>query len=159
MAEYELSFERLLDATPAELWATWTDPELIKQWWCPRPYTTPECEIDLSPGGRFYTLMKGEDFEFKGEACILEVVPNERIVWTSALRPGFAPRDFPADGSEGFPFTAVHSFADAGDGRTRYTATTIHKDAADRDKHGQMGFEGGWGTCAEQMAKVARSLR
>jgi uncharacterized protein YndB with AHSA1/START domain len=159
MAEYELSFERLLDATPAELWATWTDPELIKQWWCPRPYTTPECEIDLSPGGRFITVMKGEDFEFRGVACILEVVPYKRIVWTSALHPGFAPREFAADGSEGFPFTAVHTFDDAGDGRTRYTATTIHKDAADRDKHGQMGFEGGWGTCAEQMAEVARSLR
>ena len=158
MAEYELTVERMLDATPAQLWRTWTDPELIKQWWCPRPYETPECEIDLRPGGRFYTLMKGADFEFKGEACILEVVPEKRIVWTSALLPGFAPREFAADGSEGFPFTAIHSFDDAGDGRTRYRATAIHKNAADRDAHGQMGFAGGWGTCAEQMAEVARGL-
>lgn len=159
MAEYELTVERTLDATPAQLFRTWTDPELIKQWWCPRPYETPECEIDLRPGGRFYTLMKGPDFEFKGEACILEVVPGERIVWTSALLPGFAPRAFKEDGSEGFPFTAVHRFEDAGDGRTHYSATAIHKNAADRDAHGTMGFEGGWGTCAEQMAEVARSLR
>ena len=159
MAEkYELTFERILDAPRDLLFQAWTDPELIKKWWCPRPYETPECEIDLRPGGRFYTLMKGPDFEFKGEACILEAVPAARIVWSSALLAGFAPREFAADGSEGFPFTAIHTFEDAGEGKTRYTATTVHKNAADRDKHGQMGFESGWGTVAEQMAEVARTL-
>ena len=155
MAEkYELTFERILDAPRDLLFQAWTDPELIKKWWCPRPYETPECEIDLRPGGRFYTLMKGPDFEFKGEACILEAVPAARIVWSSALLAGFAPREFAADGSEGFPFTAIHTFEDAGEGKTRYTATTVHKNAADRDKHEEMGFHDGWGTVTAQLADL-----
>jgi uncharacterized protein YndB with AHSA1/START domain len=158
MAEYELTVERTLDATPAQLWRTWTEAELIRQWWAPKPYDTPECEIDLRPGGRFFTRMTGPDLDFAGEACVLEVVPEDRIVWTSAMLPGFAPREFMGDGCDGFPFTAVHRFADAGDGKTRYTATAIHQNAADRDAHEQMGFEAGWGTCAEQMAEVARRL-
>ncbi len=150
--------ERRLDAPRALLWQAWTDPELIKRWWAPRPFETPECAIDLRPGGRFFTRMKGADFEFEGTACILEAVPDERIVWSSALGPGFVPRDFPADGSGGFPFTAIHSFVDSGDGGTRYTARVLHRNAADRDAHAAMGFEHGWGVCADQMAEVARSL-
>lgn len=159
MAEkYELMVERMLDATPAQLWQAWTDPERIKRWWCPRPFETPECEIELRPGGRFYTHMTGPDFDFKGTACILEAVPGERIVWTSALDGGYAPKEFPGDGSLGFPFTAIHSFEDKSDGTTRYTARALHRNAADRDAHAVMGFEHGWGVCAEQMAEVARSL-
>jgi uncharacterized protein YndB with AHSA1/START domain len=158
MAEYDLTVERTLDATPAQLFAAWGDPELIKQWWCPRPFETTECDIDLRPGGRFHTRMKGPDFDFSGESCILEVVPDRRIVWSSAMLPGFVPREFAGDGCDGFPFTAVHSFEEAGDGKTRYTATVIHKNAADRDAHAAMGLDSGWATCAEQMAEVARTL-
>ena len=37
----------------------WTEAEHIKRWWSPRPYQTPECEIELRPGGKFYTRMTG----------------------------------------------------------------------------------------------------
>ena len=156
--KYELTVERRLDATPEGLTRAWTDPELIKQWWCPRPYETTECEIDLRPGGRFFTRMRGPDFDFAGESCILEVVPGRRIVWTSALLGGFVPRDFAGDGSEGFPFTAIHEFEDDGVGGTHYKATVRHRSEADRDAHAAMGFAGGWATCAEQMAEVARTI-
>ena len=91
-------------------------------------------------------------------ACILEVVPGERIVWTSALGPAYRPNTFADDGCGGFPFTAIHSFADAGNGQTRYTATVMHRNAADAQAHAAMGFHDGWGTCADQLGEVARSL-
>jgi uncharacterized protein YndB with AHSA1/START domain len=155
----DLKLERTLDAPRDLVWKAWTAPEHIKRWWAPRPYQTPEVEIELKPGGIFYTRMTGPDgFDFKGTACILEVVPGKRIVWTSALQGGYRPNEFTADGCNGFPFTAIHTFEDAGDGQTRYTATVMHGNAKDAEAHAAMGFDSGWATCAEQMAEVARTL-
>jgi len=155
----DLKIERTLDAPRDLVWKAWTDAEHIKRWWAPRPYETPEVEIDLKPGGIFYTRMTGPDgFDFKGNACVLEVVPGERIVWTSALGQGYRPNEFQPDGCGGFPFTAIHTFEDAGGGKTRYTATVLHRNAADRDAHAAMGFQDGWGTCADQLGEVAREL-
>lgn len=158
-AATDLTIERTLDAPRDLVWQAWTDPEQIKRWWAPRPYLTPEVEIELRAGGKFRTVMTGPDgFHEAGTACILEVVPGERIVWTSALKDGYRPNAFAADGCGGFPFTAMHSFADAGDGQTLYTVTVLHKDAADAGAHAAMGFQDGWGTCADQLGEVARSL-
>jgi uncharacterized protein YndB with AHSA1/START domain len=158
--ETDLVLERILDAPRALMWKAWTSPEHIKRWWAPRPYETPEVEIELRPGGIFSTRMTGPDgFDFKGIACILEAVEGERIVWTSALGPGYRPKDpDPAD-CGGFPFTAIHTFEDAADGKTRYRAVVLHRNAADRAAHDRMGFQDGWGTCADQLAEVARSLK
>jgi uncharacterized protein YndB with AHSA1/START domain len=155
----DLKLERLLDAPRDLVWKAWTNPEHIKRWWAPRPYETPEVELDLRPGGRFYTRMTGPDgFDYSGTACMLEVLPGERIVWSTTMREDYRPNEFTDDGCNGFPFTAVHTFADSGDGKTRYTATVMHATAADAEKHAAMGFEDGWGTCAEQLAEVAKSL-
>ena len=155
----DLKLEKILDAPPDLVWKAWTDPEHIKRWWAPRPYQTPEVEIELRPGGKFYSLMTGpEGFHEAGTACILEVVPGERIVWTTALGADYRPNDFQPDGCGGFPFTAIHTFEDAGGGKTRYTATVLHKNAADAEAHSKMGFHDGWGTCADQLAEVARHL-
>ena len=54
--------------------------------------------------------------------------------------------------------TAIITFADAGDGKTRYKAVALHKDVADRDKHEKMGFHDGWGTIAGQLEELAQSL-
>jgi uncharacterized protein YndB with AHSA1/START domain len=155
----DLKIERTLDAPRDLVWTAWTDPEHIKRWWAPRPYQTPECEIELHPGGKFYTLMTGpEGFHEAGTACILEAVPGERIVWTSALGEGYRPNEFPPEGCGAFPFTAIHTFEDAGGGKTRYTATVMHRNTADRDAHAAMGFQDGWGTCADQLGEVAQEL-
>ena len=72
--------------------------------------------------------------------------------------PGYRPKVFADDGCNGLSFTAIHTFEDSGDGKTLYTATVLHKDAADAEAHAAMGFHDGWGTCADQLAEVARSL-
>jgi uncharacterized protein YndB with AHSA1/START domain len=156
----DLVLERVLDAPRALVWQAWTDPEHVKRWWAPRPYQTPECEIDLRAGGKFYTRMTGPDgFDNAGTGCFLEIVPGERVVWTSALGEGWRPNDLgPAD-CGGFPFTAIMSFEDMGDGRTRYRAVAMHRNAADSEAHARMGFHDGWGTCADQLGEVAQSLK
>ena len=48
----DLVLERTVDVPPAQVWAAWTDPELLKVWFCPAPWRVSECAIDLRPGGR-----------------------------------------------------------------------------------------------------------
>ena len=152
----DLVVERLLDAPRALVWKAWTNPEHLRKWWAPRPYETPECELDLRPGGGFCTRMTGPDgFDSAGTGCFLEIVEGEKIVWTSALLPGWRPAPAGEHGCGDFTFTAIVTLEDEGDGRTRYRAVALHASEADRDTHAKMGFEEGWGTCADQLGEVA----
>lgn len=59
---------------------------LLKQWFCPAPWSVKHTEIDLRPGGIFKTIMvspEGQEFPHMG--CFLEVVPQEGLVFTDAL--------------------------------------------------------------------------
>ncbi len=145
-----------VDVPPTVVWAAWTEPERLVQWFTPRPWTTPECEIDLRPGGVFRTLMRGPDGEEGGgTGCYLEVVPNERLIWTGALGPGFRPNP-KEDMAIDMVFTAIISM-EAIDGGTRYTAAVMHADPAGAKQHAEMGFFDGWGTCLDQLVEYIKS--
>ena len=156
----DLIIERTLDAPIELVWEAYTNPEHIKQWFAPKPYQITECELDLRPGGIFRIRMVGPDGFDTGHGvpgCVLEAVDREKLTWTSALGPGYRP-NLSGEGCESFPFTAVVTFADAGNGKTAYRAVALHKDVADREKHEQMGFHEGWGTVAGQLEEFAQSL-
>lgn len=156
----DLVLERTLNAPIDLVWKAYTNPEHIKRWFAPRPYEITECELDLKPGGIFRIRMVGPDNFDTGHGtpgCVLEVVEREKLVWTSALGPGYRPNEM-GEGCESFPFTAVITFADAGNGKTTYKAVALHKDSADRDTHENMGFQDGWGTVAAQLEEFAQSL-
>jgi Activator of Hsp90 ATPase homolog 1-like protein len=70
--------------------------------------------------------------DFPNTGCYLEVVPNERLVWTDALLPGYRPSEKPF-------MTAMIALEKQGKG-TRYTATAIHRDEAGKKQHENMGF-------------------
>lgn len=88
----DLSFIRTVDVPRQLVWRAWTEPELLKQWFCPLPWKTIDCEIDPRPGGIFRTTMQStEGQDFPNSGCYLEVIPNEKLVWTNALLQGFRP--------------------------------------------------------------------
>jgi uncharacterized protein YndB with AHSA1/START domain len=156
---YDLVLERTLDAPRDLVWRAWTDPEHLKKWWAPRPYETIECVMELRPGGTFSFRMTGPDgFDSIEQGCFLDIVEREKLVWTTALLADFRPAPAQAEGCAGLAMTAVITFDDAGEGRTRYRAVAMHRNEADRDAHEQMGFHDGWGTVAGQLEEVARSL-
>ena len=157
----DLSFERIVDAPKELIWKAWTQPEHLKPWFCPLPWKTIVCEIDLRPGGIFRTVMLSpEGKEFPNLGCYLEVAENEKLVWTNALLPGFRPAPIAAHSTGeavDFFFTATIQLAAHGTG-TRYTATVRHGDETARKKHADMGFEQGWGIALDQLlAYVGRA--
>jgi uncharacterized protein YndB with AHSA1/START domain len=155
----DLNFERIVDVPREFIWRAWTSPEHLKPWFCPLPWTTIDCKIDLRPGGIFHTVMRSpEGQEFPNAGCYLEVIENERLVWTNALLPGFRPAPTPVakpDGQLEFFFTAMIDLA-AHNGGTKYTATVIHADEAGCKKHEAMGFKEGWGKALDQLVALAK---
>lgn len=158
-SKLDLSFTRIVDVPRSLVWRAWTEPELLKPWFCPLPWKTIDCEIDLRPGGIFHTTMQSpEGQEFPNSGCYLEIIPQTKLVWTNALLPGFHPSLPTATcGSDdaNFMFTAMIELADHAGG-TRYSATVIHADEAGCKKHAEMGFEGGWGTALDQLVAMVK---
>ena len=158
-AKLDLSFTRLIHVPRHLVWRAWTEPALLKPWFCPLPWQTIDCEIDLRPGGIFRTTMQSpEGQKFPNAGCYLEVIPQTKLAWTNTLLPGFRPSLPTATcGSDevNFMFTATIELADHAGG-TRYTATVIHADEVGCKKHAAMGFEGGWGTALDQLVAMIK---
>ncbi len=147
----ELVLTRLIDAPREKLFRAWTDPELLRQWFAPRPWTTPVAQTDVRPGGASRVVMRGPDgLEVSSQGVYLEVVPNARLVFTDAYTQAWEPSQKPF-------MTVILTFADEG-GKTRYTARVRHWTAADREAHEQMGFYQGWAQCTDQLEALVATL-
>lgn len=147
----ELVLSRLIDAPREKVWRCWTDPELMKLWFVPKPWTLAAADIDVRPGGRSNVTMRDPDGkEYPNPGVYLEVVPNEKLVFTDAFTDGWQTSEKPF-------FVGVLTFEDEG-GKTRYTARARHWTKEDTDAHARMGFHEGWGQCADQLEEVARTL-
>lgn len=148
--QLDLRLERLVDVPRELVWAAWTRPEHVCKWFTPAPWSVANCEIDLRPGGKFLVVMRSpEGQEFPNDGCYLEVVPQERLVFTDTLLPGYRPAANPF-------MTAVITFEQRGAG-TLYTATAMHRDEESRRKHEAMGFQQGWGKALDQLVALAKT--
>jgi uncharacterized protein YndB with AHSA1/START domain len=146
----DLVLERIVDVPRELVWRAWTEPEYLKPWFCPVPWKVTECEIDLRPGGVFKTIMQGPEGQVSPNVgTYLEIVPNERLVWTDALQPGFRPSENPF-------MTGIIMFEPHGEG-TRYIAMARHKDEAVRAQHEEMGFHEGWGIALDQLVAMVKA--
>ena len=151
MSDRELVLTRLIDAPREKLYRAWTDAALLKQWFAPLPWTTPHAELDVRPGGASNIVMRspeGNDMPCPG--VFLEVVPNQRLVFTDAYTSAWQPSQKPF-------MTVILTFEDEG-GKTRYTARVRHWTVADREAHEKMGFHQGWGQCADQLTALVAKL-
>jgi uncharacterized protein YndB with AHSA1/START domain len=150
---HELVLELILDAPKEKLYRGWTEPELMKQWFAPKPWTTPKVVTDVRPGGATLVVMRspeGQDMPNPGQW--LEVIPNRKLVFTDAFTGDWRPKD-------GAPFfVAAIEFEDAGPGKTKYTARARHWTAEAKAQHEQMGFIPGWTICARQLEELAKTI-
>jgi uncharacterized protein YndB with AHSA1/START domain len=154
----DLVLERIIEVKPETVWKAWTQPEHVKKWFTPAPWKTVHCVIDLRPGGIFETTMQSpEGDKFPNAGCYLEVVPNKKLVWTSALKPDFRPAAKAENGADNLLFTGIILIEPHTKG-CKYTAIVMHSSEADKQKHEQMGFHDGWGAALDQLVAAASSI-
>jgi len=149
---HQLVLDRILDAPREKLWRCWTDPALLKQWFCPRPWYVSEARIDLRPGGEFFSVMNGPEGErHDNVGCFLHIEENRRLVTTDAFTADWRP--------VGQPFMVAEvTFEDTDDGKTRYLARAMHWTEEAKKTHEAMGFHDGWNTAADQLEALARTI-
>jgi len=149
---FDLVLERIIDASPEKVFKAYTDPAILAQWFAPKPWKIVDPIIEPRVGGRFNFIMHGPDGEvFPNSGVFLEVVPNRRIITTDAFTSDWKP--------SGQPFMVARvEMEPTADGKTKYTATASHWNADAMKQHEQMGFHEGWGTVADQLAEIVKTL-
>jgi uncharacterized protein YndB with AHSA1/START domain len=143
----DFAIERFIDAPARLVWDALTKPEHLKEWYMPRSWgQVSRAEIDVRPGGIIsidITVANGQEVPNVG--CILDVVPMERLVWTSMLFPGYRPAVF-----DDIPITAVMTMETVGTG-TRYVFTALHRNEADFETNKTSGFYQGTEIAVDQL--------
>jgi uncharacterized protein YndB with AHSA1/START domain len=144
---HELVITRLIDAAPDKVWDIMTNRQ--EEWWCPKPW---RAEFDVNerrPGGRNEVTMYGPEGEIHPHNGIyLAYDEGRRFVSTDAIQGDFEPHG---------PFMiGIWEIEPEGTG-TRYTARARHWTEADSKRHEEMGFEEGWGACADQLKALCEA--
>jgi uncharacterized protein YndB with AHSA1/START domain len=131
-ADREIHIERVFDAPRDRVFAVYTDPRLIPEWWGPRDTTTVVDEMDVRPGGSWRFVMRSADGSESGfRGVYREVTPPERIVQT-----------FEWEGMPGHICVETATFEDLGD-RTKVTTVSLFHTTEERDGMLGSGMEGG----------------
>ena len=128
----EIHIERVFDAPRDRVFAVYTDPELIPEWWGPRGTIAVVDQMDVRPGGSWRFVFPepdGTETAFRG--TYREITPPERIVQT-----------FEWEGMPGHVSVETATFEDLGD-RTKVTTTSIFHTTEERDGMLGSGMEGG----------------
>jgi uncharacterized protein YndB with AHSA1/START domain len=143
----ELTVSRVVDASPAEAFRAWTDPEEIKRWFGPGEFNTPEAEVDLRPGGGYRFVMHapgGNPMPISG--TYHEVEEPSRLVYTWKW-------EVPGMGDDESLVSV--EFRDLGGDRTEIVLTHSRYPDAHGPEPYRMGWEGGFDKFETLFAKAA----
>jgi uncharacterized protein YndB with AHSA1/START domain len=147
-AEREIHIERVFDAPRDRVFAVYTDPALIPEWWGPRDTTTVVDTMDVRAGGTWRFVMHGADGTESGfRGTYREIVPPERIVQT-----------FEWEGMPGHVAVETAVFEDLGE-QTKVTTTSIFHTTEERDGMLGSGMEGGLNETYERLDEVLARLQ
>ncbi len=151
----DLVFERFIDAPTRLVWEALTKPEHVKEWYMPKAWgRVSRAEMDVRPGGIFRIDIAVEDGrDVPNVGCFLEVVPMERLVWTSMLFPEYRPAVF-----DDIPITAIITMESVGSG-TRYVFTALHRDEADFETNKTSGWQQGTEIALDQLVAHVTSMK
>ncbi len=146
-SSHELVMERTFDAPRELVFQAWTDPAHVAQWWGPRHFTNPVCEVDARAGGKINIHMQSPDGEvYPMSGLFDEVVEPERLVLTAGA----------VDDEDGEPQLLVRTtvtFEDV-DGRTKLTMHAVVIKATVAAQDALAGMEEGWSQSFERLGEL-----
>ena len=152
--EQEFIVEREFAAPQTLMFAVFTQPEHLKRWWAPKPYTVPTCTVDLRPGGIWhYSMRSPEGQEHWARSIYREIAPPEKLVYTSTFA------DEHANPTEGLPehLTTVIFTEEAG--KTRVTALIQFAKLADMEFAASMGMVQGMNMTWDSLIEYIQELQ
>ncbi len=115
---------RIYDAPRELVFAAWTNPKHLAQWWGPDGFTTTTSAFDMRPGGVWRFVMHGPDGrDYENRITFIEIVRPERLVYEHGG----------GEDVEPVQFRTTVTFEDVG-GRTRLTMRGVFPSAAERDR-------------------------
>ena len=146
----KIKVEREFAAPVANVWAAWTQAELLDQWWAPKPYQTKTKKMDFRDGGYWLYAMAG---------------PEGDTHWCRAdysnIRPlkGFSIRDAFCDEqgkiNETFPRSSwVNTFREENTASTIVTIEINYDKVEDLEKYIEMGFREGFTAAMENLDEI-----
>jgi uncharacterized protein YndB with AHSA1/START domain len=83
----ELVVTRIFDAPRSTVYEAWSQADLFQRWWVPKSaagISLVSCDLDVRTGGTYrlgFSAGGSDIMTFYGS--YIEVVPNDRIVWTN----------------------------------------------------------------------------
>lgn len=148
-----LVFTRTFDAPVEDVYRLWTDPALVRLWWGIAGSTILRCDLDVRVGGKWRIDMQvasGKVYPNAGE--YLEVVPNERLVYTDVPNATIAEWQ----GEPPQPRRNVVRFADR-DGKTAVTLRIEFATEADRERMLTFGMHKGLSQALDRLEELIAS--
>jgi uncharacterized protein YndB with AHSA1/START domain/DNA-binding transcriptional ArsR family regulator len=142
-----IRLQRQLPAPVSDVWAHWTSPALVRQWWSPEHFDVAECDIDPVPGGRLEITMRAPDGgRYPSRGHFLTVTPPQRLRFElSHLTAGEAP-----------VFTAIHDLHLTAHGQRTQLNLAIRVTAASPAAPAAVaGIQPGW---QQLLSKLTRAL-
>ena len=148
-----LVITRTLDAPRELVWRMFSDPFHLAQWWGPKDFTNPVCEVDFRVGGHWHHVMRGPDGrEYPTDSTFIEIVPPERIVYRNA-----APKGGVWEGNPPPSFVRTITFTEDG-GRTTLTLRAAFDSVADRQRAMDRGFKEGTEQSYDRLAALLQTI-
>lgn len=147
LSDREIEMTRVFNAPRELVWAAYTDPQHVPNWWGPGSPKTIVDEMDVRPGGRWRWVVRGEDgaeYGFRGE--YVEVEPPEKLVYTFEFEPPSA------------QMTYYLTFEEI-DGKARITARTLFASKEERDGVLGYGMESGANESWDRLEELLATLQ
>ncbi len=154
MNDRTLSITRTINAPRAAVWRCWSEGDLLKQWYCPKPWSVSVAELDVRPGGKSHIVMNGPNGDGLNiiHGQYLEVVDGVSQTFSDAFVGDWMPADK-------VPFMVGYvKLSDLPDGKTRMEWGAHHWSVEALELHKTMGFEAGWNAAADQLDVLASGL-
>ena len=144
--EGSVTIMRVFDAPRALVWKAWTDPKMMAQWFGPRGFANPVCELDVRVGGSLRIVMHGpdgNDYPMKG--VFRQVVVPERLVFSNIATD--------KDGNHLLEGETTVTFAE-NDGKTTLTLTTYAAGLVPIAPKMLAGMEAGWTQSIDKLEEL-----